>query len=82
MRADAPHNLLDQILSSTKQITRQGQLSSLYRDTLTRLFLDDEEWQLFKQIFGAMIVLRESLPLHDFSHLLGMPHNQVKGVQS
>ena len=43
MRADTPHKLLDQILSSTKQITRQGQLSSLYRDTLTRLFQDDEE---------------------------------------
>ena len=82
MRADAPHILLDQILSSTKQITRQGQLSSLYRDALTRLFQDNVEWQIFKRVFGAMTILRESLPLHDFAHLLGMSHNQVKGVQS
>ena len=82
MRADAPHKLLDQILSSTKQITLQGQLSRLYHDTLTRLFQDDEERQLFKRVFGAMTVLRESLPLHDFARLLGMSHNQVRGVQS
>ena len=82
MRADAPHKLLDQILSSTKQITRQGQLSSLYRDTLTRLFQDDEERLLFKRVFGAMTVLRESLSLHDFARLLGISHNQIRGVQS
>ena len=82
MRADAPHRLLDQILLSTKQIMRQGQLSSLYRDALTRLFQDDEERQLFKQVFGAMTVLRESLSLNDFARLLGVSHNQVRGVQS
>ena len=82
MRADAPHKHLEQILLSTKQITRQRQLSSLYCDALTRLFQDDEERQLFKQVFGAMNVLRESLPLHDFACLLGMSHNQVRGVQS
>ena len=82
MRAGAPHELLDQILSFAKQITLEGQLSSLYRDALTQLFWNDKERQLFKQVFGAMIVLRESLPLHDFACLLGMSHNQVKGVQS
>ena len=29
-----------------------------------------------------MTVLRESLPLHDFARLLGISHNQVRGVQS
>ena len=82
MRADAPHKLLDQILSSTNQITRQGQLSSLYRDALTQLFQGDEEWQIFKRVFGAMTILRESLPLHDFARLLGMSPNQVRGAQS
>ena len=82
MRADAPHELLDQILSSTKQIMHQGQLSSLYCDALTRLFQDDKERQLFKQMFRAMTVLREPLPLHDFARLLGISHNQVRGVQS
>ena len=82
MRAGAPHELLDQILSSTRQITRQRQLSSLYRDALTQLFQDDEERQLFKRVFGATTVLRESLPLHDFARLLGLSHNQVRGVQS
>ena len=82
MRADAPHKLLDQILLSTKQITRQSQLNSLYRDALTQLFQDDEERQIFKRVFGAMTVLRESLPLHDFARLLGISHNQVRGVQS
>ena len=57
MRAGAPHELLDQILSSTRQITLQGQLSNLYRDGLTQLFRNDEEWQLFKRVFGAMTVL-------------------------
>ena len=78
----APHELLDQILSSAKQITLEGQLSHLYLDVLTQLFKNDKERQLFKQVFGAMTLLRESLPLHDFAHLLGMSHNQVKGVQS
>ena len=82
MRVGAPHELLDQILSSMKQIMRQRQLSSLYRDALTQLFQDDEEPQLFKRVFGAMTVLRESLPLHDFARLLRMSHNQVRGVQS
>ena len=81
MRAGAPHELLDQILSSTKQITLEGQLSNLYRDALTQLFQNDKEQQLFKRVFGAMTVLRESLPLHDFARLLGMSHNQVRGVQ-
>ena len=82
MRADAPHILLDQILSSTKQITRQGQLSILYRDALTQLFQNDEERQIFNRVFGAMTILRDSLALHDFAHLLGMSHNQVRVVQS
>ena len=82
MRAGAPHELLDQILSSTKQITRQRQLSSLYHDALTQLFQDDEEQQIFKRVFGAMTVLQKSLPLHDFARLLGMSHNQVRGVQT
>ena len=82
MRAGAPHELLDQILSSAKQITLDGQLSNLYRDALTQLFRNDKEQQLFKRVFGAMTVLRESLPLHDFARLLGMSHNQVRGVQS
>ena len=82
MREGAPHELLDQILSSAKQITLEGQLSSLYRDVLTQLFRNDNERQLFKRVFGAMTVLRESLALHDFARLLGMSHNQVRGVQS
>ena len=82
MRADAPHKLLDQILSSTKQITCQGQLNSFYCDALTQLFQDDKEWQIFKRVFGAMTVLQESLPLHDFARLLEMSHKQVKSVQS
>ena len=82
MRADAPHKLLDQILLSPKQITRQGQLSTLYRDALIRLFQDDEERQIFNRVFGAMTVLQGSLPLHDFARLLGMSHNQVRGVQT
>ena len=48
MRAGAPHELLDQILSSTNQITRQRQLSSLYCDALTQLFQGDEERQLLR----------------------------------
>ena len=82
MRAGAPHELLDQILSSAKQITLEGQLGNLYRDALTQLFQNDKEQQLFMRVFGAMTVLRESLPLHDFARLLGMSHNQVRGVQS
>ena len=56
--------------------------SAVYRDALTQLFQDDEEWQIFKRVFGVIIVLRESLPLHDFARLLGMSHKQVKSVQS
>ena len=82
MRAGAPHEILDQILSSAKQITLEGQLSRLYRDALTQLFQNDKEQQIFKRVFGAMTVLRESLPLHDFARLLGVSHNQVGGVQS
>jgi hypothetical protein len=68
--------------SSPKQFTLEVQLSNLYRDALTQLFRNDKEQQLFKRVFGAMTVLRESLPLHDFARLLGMPHNQVGGFQS
>ena len=82
MRAGAPHELLDQILSSPKRITFEGQLTNLYHDALAQLFRNDKEQQLFKQVFGAITVLRESLPLHDFARLLGMSHNQVRGVQS
>ena len=82
MRAGAPHELLDQILSSTKYITLEGQLSKFYHDALTQLFRNDKERQLFKRVFGAMTVLRESLLLHDFARLIGMSHNQVRGVQS
>ena len=82
MRAGAPHELLDQILSSTKQITLEGQLSRLYHDALTQLFRNDMERLLFKRVFGAMTILRESLSLHDFARLLGMSRNQVRGVQS
>ena len=82
MRASAPHELLDQIISSAKQITLDGQLSNFYRDALTQLFRNDKEQQLFQQVFGAMIVLRESLPLNGFARLIGLSHNQVRGVQS
>jgi len=43
MWAGAPHERLDQILSSGKWIALQGQLSNLYRDALTQLFQDDTE---------------------------------------
>ena len=82
MRADAPHKLLDQIFSYLKQITLEDQLSRLYCDALTQLFGNDKEQELLKRVFGAMTVLRESLPLHDFARLLGMSLNQVGGVQS
>ena len=82
MRAGAPHELLDQILSSAKQIILQGQLSKLYRNALTQLFQDDKERQLFKRVFGAMTVLQEPLPLHDSARFIGMSLNQVRGVQS
>ena len=82
MHAGAPHELLDQILSSAKQITLEGQLSNLYHDALTQLFRNDKERQLFTRVFRAMTVLREPLPLHDFARLLGISHNQVRGVQS
>ena len=79
IRAGAPHEFLDQILSSTSQIT----LSAIfYRDALTQLFRNGMKRQLFKQVFGAMTILRESLPLHDFARLLGLSHNHVRGVQS
>ena len=82
MRTCAPHELLDQILSSGKEIALEGQLSNLYRDTLKQLFPDDRDQKLFRQVFGAMTILRESLSLHDFARLLGISHYQVKGVQS
>ena len=72
MHAGAPHELLDQIFSSTKQIMFEGQLSTLYHDALTQLFRNDKEQQLFIRVFGAMTVLQESLPLHDFARLLGI----------
>ena len=53
MRAGAPHELVDQILSSAKQITLEGQLSNLYRDALARLFQNDKELHLIKQVFGG-----------------------------
>ena len=65
MRADAPHKLLGQIFTYLKQITLEDQLSRLYRDALTQLFGNDKEQELLKRVFGAMTVLRESLPLHD-----------------
>ena len=70
MRAGAPHEVLDEILTSAKQIALEGQLSNLYRDALTQLFRNDKEQQLFKQVFGAMTVLRESLALNDFARLI------------
>ena len=82
MRADTPHKLLDQILSSGKQIALEDQLSKLYGDALTQLFQKDKEQQLFQQVFGAITVLRESLPLQGFARLLGMPETRIKGVQS
>ena len=82
MRAGAPHILLEQIISSGKQIALEGQLSNLYHDALRQLFRDDKEQKLFRRVFGAMTVLQESLPLHDFALLLGMSDDQVGGVQS
>ena len=82
MHACAAHELLDQILSSAKPIVLEGQLSHIYRDALRQLFQNDEEQQLFKRVFGAITVLRESLPLHDFARLLRVSQKQIKGVQS
>jgi tetratricopeptide (TPR) repeat protein len=82
MRTSAPHELLDRILSSGKEIALEGQLSNLYRDALKQLFPEDRDQKLFRQVFGAMAILRESLPLRDFARLLGISHYQVKAVQS
>jgi tetratricopeptide (TPR) repeat protein len=82
MRAGAPHELLDQILSSGKQIALEDQLGNLYRDALKQLFPDDKDQKLFRQVFGAMTVLQESLSSCDFARLLGISHYQVKGVRS
>jgi tetratricopeptide (TPR) repeat protein len=82
MRAGAPHELVEQILSSGKQIALEGQLSNLYYDALEQLFRHDRERGLFRRVFGAMTVLQGSLPLPDFARLLGMSDDQVIGVQS
>ena len=82
MRTHLPHELLDRIISSGKEIALEGQLSNLYRDALKQLFPGDRDQKLFRQVFGAMTILRKSLPLRDFARLLGISHYQVKAVQS
>ena len=68
--ADAPHERLEQIVSSGKEIALEGQLISLYHEALRELFRDDKEQELFRRVFGAMTVLQESLPLPHFALLL------------
>jgi hypothetical protein len=80
MRPGAPHELVEQIISSGKQIALEGQLSNLYRDALKRLFPNDNEQDLFQRVFGAMTVLREPLSLPDFARLLGLYVDQVMEV--
>jgi tetratricopeptide (TPR) repeat protein len=84
MRPDSPHELLEQIIASGKQIALESQLSNLYHDALKQLFQNNKEQQLFQRVFGAMTVLREPLPLRDFARLLGMyvTVDQIMEVQS
>ena len=84
MRPDSPHELLEQIIASGKQIALESQLSNLYHDALKQLFQNDKEQQLFRRVFGAMTVLREPLPLRDFARLLGVyvTVDQIMEVQS
>ena len=80
--AGAPHERLEQILSSRKRIAPEGQLSNLYHDTLKQLFQDRKEQNILQQVFDDTAVLPESLPLPDFARLLQVSDNQVKEVQT
>jgi hypothetical protein len=74
---------LEKILSSGKQIAPESQLqlANLYRDALEQLFRDNKAYNLFRQVFGAMIVLRQPLSLLDFACLLDIPDDEVSIVQ-
>ena len=69
MRADAPDELLDQILSSARQITLEALRANSAVITWHSSSGMTRNGNLFKRVFGAMTVLRWSLPLYDFGRL-------------
>ncbi|KAJ2930040.1 hypothetical protein H1R20_g7049, partial [Candolleomyces eurysporus] len=76
-----PHEILAGILASQWHVGANERLVGLYSNALTRLFPSPDAQTYFRRYFGITLVLRESLPLSDFSTLTGMPPHLVSKIQ-
>lgn len=76
-----PHQLLEEIIASRRQVGGSDGLGNLYSNALRRLFSPSEAQQYFRRYLGATIVLQESLSLSNFSTLVGIPSHLISNIQ-
>ncbi|RXW24857.1 hypothetical protein EST38_g1022 [Candolleomyces aberdarensis] len=76
-----PHEILAGILASQRHVGSSERLVGLYSNALTRLFPSPDAQTYFRRYFGMTLVLREPLPLYDFSTLTGMPPHLISKIQ-
>ncbi|KAJ2933217.1 hypothetical protein H1R20_g3933, partial [Candolleomyces eurysporus] len=67
-----PHEILEEIVGSRRQVGSDDGLGELYRNAISRLFHSAEDQRQLRRFLGASIALQEPLPPSDFSMLSGI----------
>ncbi|KAJ2921449.1 hypothetical protein H1R20_g15644, partial [Candolleomyces eurysporus] len=76
-----PHEILAEIVGSRRQVGGSDGLGELYRNALRRLFPSSDAQKYFRRLMGAAIVLKEPLPLVEFSTLVGVPLHLINKIR-
>ncbi|KAJ2934657.1 hypothetical protein H1R20_g2438, partial [Candolleomyces eurysporus] len=76
-----PHEILEEIVGSRRQVGGSDGLGELYRKALSRLFPSLEGQRQFLRYLAATIVLQEPLSPSDFSILSGIPSHLIDRIQ-
>ncbi|RXW18780.1 hypothetical protein EST38_g7067 [Candolleomyces aberdarensis] len=76
-----PHEVLEDIVGSRRQVGGSDGLGELYRKALSRLFPSPEDQRQLLRYLAATIVLQEPLSPFDFSMLSGIPSHLINHIQ-
>ena len=75
----SPIEILEEILSSSLILGREKRMENLYREALERIFPAEHKKSCLK-LSLSMVVLREDLPLSEFSRLVDMTPNFIQDI--
>ncbi|KAJ2918700.1 hypothetical protein MD484_g1687, partial [Candolleomyces efflorescens] len=76
-----PHEILADIVGSRRPVGGSDRLGDLYDTALEQMFKTLDTPALFRQFFGAIVILQAPLSISHFSELTGIPRHLIENIQ-